>query len=134
MIILAFGFLLLRDYGYGVHIQFMKSNVTELLTSDAPTPPAASTPKRRRCRRYNGKSNGKARLLTLADLDKRTAAAQCALQLVEAISNDLGGADQLTQCTKQLVRRAAVLAAYLESCEVKWLKGENIELLDYLSA
>jgi hypothetical protein len=33
-----------------------------------------------------------------------------------------------------LVQRAAVLNTFIESCEVRWLAGESIELGDYLAA
>jgi hypothetical protein len=73
-------------------------------------------------------------LLTLDRLDKRCAAAQRALQLVRAFETDLGGADHLSEGARQLVQRAAVLGTFIEACEVKWLKGQPIELLDYMAA
>jgi hypothetical protein len=72
--------------------------------------------------------------LTLDRLDKRYAAARRALALVRAFETDLGGADRLSEGAKQLVRRAAALGAYLEGCEVKWLRGEQVNLLDYRAA
>src|SRR5271154_1205572 len=80
------------------------------------------------------KGAAKLRLLTLGHLDGRTAAARRARELIEAIETDLGGADQLTEGSRQLVQRAAVLGAYIESCEVKWLGGEAVDLADYLAA
>jgi hypothetical protein len=80
------------------------------------------------------KAAGKLRLLTLGHLDGRTAAARRARELIEAIESDLGGGDQLTEGSRQLVQRAAVLGAYIESCEVKWLSGEAVDLADYLAA
>jgi hypothetical protein len=80
------------------------------------------------------KGCGKLRLLTLGNLDRRTLAAKRAKQLIDAIEADLGGGDRLTEGERQLVQRAAVLGAYIESCEVKWLGGEAVELADYLAA
>ena len=81
-----------------------------------------------------GKSTGKARLLTLGALDGRTMAARRARELIEAIERDLGGADRLSEGARQLVQRAAVLGAFIESCETKWLGGEAVPLADYLAA
>jgi hypothetical protein len=104
----------------------------ELLTASA-TPSPAKPRKRDRSRDLR-RSHGKVRLLTLDRLDRRTAAAQRAVQLVDAIGNDLGGSDRLSEGTRMLVQRAAVLNTFIESCEVRWLAGESIELGDYLAA
>ncbi len=81
-----------------------------------------------------GKSTGKSRLLTLGSLDGRTMAARRARELIDAIERDLGGADRLSEGARQLVQRAAVLGAFIESCEAKWLGGEAVPLGDYLAA
>jgi hypothetical protein len=65
----------------------------------------------------------KLRLLTLGHLDGRTLAARRARELIEASEGE-----------KQLVQRAAVLGAYIESLEVRWLNGEKVDLADYLAA
>jgi hypothetical protein len=70
----------------------------------------------------------------LGHLDGRTAAARRARELIEAIETDLGGGDRLTEGSRQLVQRAAVLGTYIESCEARWLAGETVELADYLAA
>jgi hypothetical protein len=69
------------------------------------------------------KAGGKLRLLTLGHLDGRTAAARRARELIEAIELDLGGSDHLSEGSRQLVQRAAVLGTFIESCEVQWLGG-----------
>jgi hypothetical protein len=79
-------------------------------------------------------NGGKLRLLTLSHLDGRTLAARRARELIEAIQADLGGGDRLSEGEKQLVQRAAVLGAYIESHEVRWLNGETVDLADYLAA
>jgi hypothetical protein len=79
-------------------------------------------------------STGKVRLLTLDALDGRTASARRARDLIEAIESDLGGGDRLSEGTRQLVQRAAVLGAFIESCEAQWLGGNAVELSDYLAA
>ena len=40
----------------------------------------------------------------------------------------------LAEGARQLVQRAAVLGAFIESCEAKWLGGEAVPLADYLAA
>ena len=79
-------------------------------------------------------TRGKMRLLTLDHIDGRTAAAKRARDLMESIEQDLGGADRLSEGSRQLVQRAAVLGTFIESCEASWLSGETVELADYLAA
>jgi hypothetical protein len=77
---------------------------------------------------------GKMRLVTLDALDGRTRASRRARELIEAIEQDLGGADRLSEGSRQLVQRAAVLGTYIENCEAQWLAGDTVELSDYLAA
>ncbi|HEY1474029.1 MAG TPA: hypothetical protein VGF53_08100 [Pseudolabrys sp.] len=74
------------------------------------------------------------KLLTLDALDGRTVAARRAKALIEAIEADLGGGAQLTEGARQLVQRAAVLGAYIEDFEARWIGGEPFEATEYLSA
>ncbi len=48
-------------------------------------------------------------LLTLDAIDGRTSAAKRARELMATIEADLGGADRLSEGSRQLVQRAAVL-------------------------
>jgi hypothetical protein len=41
---------------------------------------------------------------------------------------DLGGAEALSAAERQLIRRSAVLGAIIESSEVRWQLGENVEV------
>jgi hypothetical protein len=66
-------------------------------------------------------TNG-SKLLPLAD--GRSVTARRFKDLVEFISVDLGGADELSEGEKQLVRRAAALSAELERRESQWARGE----------
>jgi hypothetical protein len=77
---------------------------------------------------------GKTRLLTLDALDGRTAAYVAARKLVETMSRDLGGADQLSEGERQLVQRVALVGAIVSDFETKWVAGQKIELGDYLQA
>jgi hypothetical protein len=74
------------------------------------------------------------RLKTIDDIDQRTVAGKRALQLVSAIEQDLGGVDNLSAGTKQLIQRAAVLAAMIESSEAQWLSGKPVDLNNLLAA
>lgn len=80
------------------------------------------------------KAGSKLRLLTLDSLDGRTLACRRARQLVDAIGADLGGADRLSEGSRQLVQRAAVLGTFIKSCEAQWLAGQDVALGDYLAA
>jgi hypothetical protein len=76
--------------------------------------------------------NGKV-LLPL--VDGRSVTARRFKDLVEDISNDLGGAGQLSEGQKQLIRRAAMLSAESERMEALAARGEaefNIELYGML--
>lgn len=76
----------------------------------------------------------RARLLTLADLDRRTAAARRAMELVSGLESDLGGGDRLTVAERQLVQRAAVLGAIIEHHEARWLDGQVINVNEHLAS
>jgi hypothetical protein len=56
--------------------------------------------------------DGKYRLVSLDNLDGRTAAAKHAKSLIEAFENDLGGKDQLSTAESELVRRAPSYPQY----------------------
>jgi hypothetical protein len=77
---------------------------------------------------------GKARLVTLDGLDARTAAAKAARHLVDSLSSDLGGDDQLSAGQRQLVHRAALTGAIVSDYEARWVAGEPIALNEYLAA
>jgi hypothetical protein len=77
---------------------------------------------------------GKARLVTLDGLDARTAAAKAARHLIETLSSDLGGDDQLSAGQRQLVHRAALCGAIIADFEARWVAGQTIPLNEYLSA
>ena len=64
---------------------------------------------------------GKHRLLTIADLDARTAAKREAVTLVDALTADLGGAEALNTAKRKLVERAALTSALLEDLCARWL-------------
>jgi hypothetical protein len=79
---------------------------------------------------------GKARLLTIDDLDARTAVARGARALVAALSADLTGGNDtsLPAGKRQLVTRAAMTGAVCDDFEARWVAGEPIPLAEYLQA
>jgi hypothetical protein len=85
-------------------------------------------------RRKTRTRQGKARLLTLDSLDGRTAAAQAARQLIDTLTSDLGGDDQISEGQRQLVQRAAVCGAMIADYEARWIAGQPIPLNEYLAA
>jgi hypothetical protein len=75
----------------------------------------------------------KLRFLSLAKLDGRTLAARKARDLLRRIESDLGG--DLPAAKQELSQRAAVLGAYLEDWEARWLSGEPMaDVASYLAA
>jgi hypothetical protein len=82
-------------------------------------------------------AGGKMRLKTLDHIDGRTLAARRAHELIAGISRDLGGDDdasQLTEGERQLIQRAAILGAMIESNEADWLGGDAVDLSNYFMA
>jgi hypothetical protein len=71
---------------------------------------------------------GKVRLLSLADLDGRTAAARVARKLIGELENDLGGSDRLSAAERTLVHRAALVTAGAENLEAGWLVGRGLDV------
>src|SRR5260370_31160896 len=95
---------------------------------DAPRGDASGTVKPRIARQ------GYILFLTMSDLDCLSGAAARCLELARELEVDLGGADRLSTAQRQLIQRAAVLAAQLEDFETRWCLGEVVELPDYLQA
>jgi hypothetical protein len=72
----------------------------------------------------------KARLVTLDQIDRRTKAAQLALETKDAIISDLGGADQVSTLERLLAEHAALASAVVADSCTRWLKGEQIALAE----
>jgi hypothetical protein len=73
----------------------------------------------------------KARLLTLGDMDGRTAAAKNVRALIADIESDLGGADRLSAGEREIVQRAALASAVLQDMEAHWLSGRSLDIASY---
>jgi hypothetical protein len=77
-----------------------------------------------------GSGGPKTRLLSLSDIDRRTAAFRRATELIADIEQDLGGRDRLSSQEICIVQRIGVLAAIASSEETRWMNGEAISVAD----
>jgi hypothetical protein len=73
-------------------------------------------------------------LKTLNQIDGRTFASKRAHQLIRALSLDISPGGDLTESMKQLIQRAAILGALIESSEAQWLAGDAVDLNAYFMA
>jgi len=79
----------------------------------------------------NGKPQGKLRLTTLSDLDRRTLAFKRTTELIGQVEQDLGGSDQLSAAERQLIQRGCILGSIAEHLEVQWLDGAPVDSGEY---
>ena len=68
---------------------------------------------------------GKVRLVSMADLDRRTKAAQTAVATKSAIMSDLGGEDRLSTLERLQCENAAMASAVLRDMQVRWLQARK---------
>jgi hypothetical protein len=71
--------------------------------------------------------------MTLNDLDGRSLAARAAKALIEAMVEDMGGADRLSTAERAIVHRSAVITAMVEDMETRWLAGGELDVGAYSS-
>jgi hypothetical protein len=71
--------------------------------------------------------NGKVRLVTLEDMDRRTTAYRRTAETIDAIEVDLGGADMLSTQERMIVRHVALIGSMIEDLGARWLAGEGID-------
>jgi hypothetical protein len=74
----------------------------------------------------------KARLLSLADLDRRTTAYREVAELIDQIERELGGADRLSSAKRQVIEAGALASAMRRDLGVRWLNGQHGGLRDSL--
>jgi hypothetical protein len=74
-----------------------------------------------------GNGGGKIRLLSLHDLDRRTAAYRRTVDLIEQIETDAGGHDRLSTGERQIIQRIALTCTLTEHLEARWLSGGEID-------
>src|SRR5262249_37946018 len=63
-------------------------------------------------------------------IDRRTKAAQLALEAKQSIIADRGGADQLSTLERLACEHAALASAVVADSYARWLKGEDIALAE----
>jgi hypothetical protein len=85
---------------------------------------ASPIPRKRRHRRY------KPQVPTVADMDRRTAAARNAARLVKRLEAELPGGSP-TAGQRELITRAAMLSALAGDAEVAIIKGQAIDVSSY---
>lgn len=69
----------------------------------------------------------KVRLLTLADLDGRTRAAQRVIELSDTLLSERGGIDASGELRKAITRGVALLTVMVEDAATRWLSGEAVD-------
>lgn len=74
------------------------------------------------------KQGGKARLLTLDDLDGRTRAAQMVKETRQEVVADLGGIDRLSALERGAVDHVSLLDAMIKDAGARWLTGDPVEV------
>jgi hypothetical protein len=79
------------------------------------------------------KARDRARLRTLADVDRRTRAGQAAFRLRDDLADDLGGWDRLSAMERELVENTAVLGAMLKDAAASYLSGDPVDLQEYMA-
>jgi hypothetical protein len=122
-------------YGLRGAIDFTKELTTTATTSilapiigtRADTPPMATRSKPVTAEKP------KARLRSLADVDRRTMAGRAAFKLRDDLAADLGGWDRLSAMQRELVENTAVLGAMLKDAAAAYLSGDPIDLQEFMA-
>lgn len=81
----------------------------------------------------SSKVGAKVRLRTLADVDRRTRAAQEAFALRDDLAGDLGGWDHLSAMQRELVENSAILGAMLKDASATYLSGGAVDLAEFMA-
>jgi hypothetical protein len=72
-------------------------------------------------------TNGKVRLLSVADLDGRTKAAQRARATNDEVLADLGGAENLSTLERLAASHVSIADAMITDFGVRWLRGDPVD-------
>jgi hypothetical protein len=67
----------------------------------------------------------------LSGVDGRSATARRYFDLVQAICNDLGGVDRMSEARLQLIRRFAAASVIAEQMEARLANGEQINIAEH---
>jgi hypothetical protein len=79
------------------------------------------------------KAGTRVRLRSLADLDRRTRAAQMTFELRDRILADLGGMDRLSAMEMEVVDNAAMLGAMIKDAGTAYLSGDPTDLTEFMA-
>lgn len=80
-----------------------------------------------RSRKPARKSRAKLKLLSLAELDHRTAAAREALAMRDNLLAERGGADRLSTLKLAVVESVSCLTAMISDAQARWLRGDPVD-------
>lgn len=75
----------------------------------------------------------KARLRTLADLDKRTRAHRDTSDLMESIAADLGGWPNVSTMAREIITSASLLGAVIRDRAASYLAGDAMDLGEFIT-
>jgi hypothetical protein len=93
--------------------------------------PIDSAPSVANTRRHRSSVSNGSRLFAIQGADARTQTGRRFRDLVETMTNDLGGPSFLSEFQKQLVRRAATLSIMAESIEADVVRDFEFDILNY---
>jgi hypothetical protein len=79
------------------------------------------------------KPRAKARLRTLADLDKRTRAHRDTSELMESIAADLGGWRNVSTMKREVITAASLLGAVIRDRAASYLAGDAMDLGEFIT-
>jgi hypothetical protein len=82
----------------------------------------------------NAHHRGKVRLATLSQLDRRCQAFKVCAAIIAGLTSDAGGESEVTVAMRQLIQRAALLAAWIEDAEVRWMQNSKLDIDAYVAA
>ena len=68
------------------------------------------------------------RLLSLDDLDKRTTAARQAFEFRDRLVSERGGEERMGTLKLAMLDSVALLSAMIKDAEIRWLKGDKVDL------
>lgn len=75
--------------------------------------------------------NGKLRLPSLDNLDRRTAAYRDAMDLIDRVIGERGGRDQVDVVRAASAETWSVLTTQLRALQVQWLNGESVDWSEF---
>src|SRR5262245_39208514 len=75
----------------------------------------------------------KTRALTLEDLDRRTNAYRRSVEMADTLVAERGGRENLSTARYAMTQTVAVLSAMVEDLQVRWLRGDQIDVTEIVA-